>query len=141
MVHSHQERQTDTRKYSSRMHTTRFCECVGGGRLSLVPYTFGGGWIYPIPIDTLSSDTLTPQKGHGTRDTPRDQEGTGHQRYSTLPPRGQTNTCENITFPNLVAGGNMATIPNGISVSVQYEHLHTILYKPFFCRSQHRFSM
>ena len=26
----------------------------------------------------------------------------------------------------------MATTPNGIRVSVQYEHLHTILYKPFF---------
>ena len=26
----------------------------------------------------------------------------------------------------------MATVPNGISVSVQYEHLHTVLCKPFF---------
>ena len=27
--------------------------------------------------------------------------------------------------------GKLATVPNGISVSVQYEHLYTILYKPF----------
>ena len=26
----------------------------------------------------------------------------------------------------------MATVPNGISVSEQSEHLHTILYSPFF---------
>ena len=26
----------------------------------------------------------------------------------------------------------MATVPNGISVSVKYEHLYTILFKPFF---------
>ena len=25
----------------------------------------------------------------------------------------------------------MATVPNGIGVSVQYEHLHTIFHKPF----------
>ena len=25
----------------------------------------------------------------------------------------------------------MATVLNGIGVSVQYEHLHTIIYKPF----------
>ena len=25
----------------------------------------------------------------------------------------------------------MATVPNGMGVSVQYEHLHTILYRPF----------
>ena len=39
-----------------------------------------------------------PQKGHGTRD----QDGTWHQKYSNLPPPpGKTNTCENITFPQL----------------------------------------
>ena len=26
----------------------------------------------------------------------------------------------------------MTTVPNGISVSMQYEHTHTILHKPFF---------
>ena len=26
----------------------------------------------------------------------------------------------------------MAIVPNGIGVSVQYEHLYIILYKPFF---------
>ena len=27
---------------------------------------------------------------------------------------------------------NFAAVPNGISVSLQYEHVHTIVSKPFF---------
>ena len=65
------------------------------------------------------------------------------------PVNRMTNRCKNITF--IVSNGaftitepntdtetktdKMATIPNGISVSVQYEYLHTILYKLFLCIS------
>ena len=35
----------------------------------------------------------------------------------------------------------MAKVPIGISVSVQYEYLHTVLYKPFFISLSVSFSV
>ena len=88
-----------------------------------IPYPLPG---YPTPsLDTPqkghgTTDTLTPertrhhgyptpsldtrQKGHETRDTIT-LERTRHQGYPTPPPPppcGQTNTSENISFPQLL---------------------------------------
>ena len=54
-----------------------------------------------IPTPDISTPPgHTPQKGPGTRDTPpRKDLRTWDQRY--LPPCEQTDTCENITFPQL----------------------------------------
>ena len=58
-----------------------------------------GTWaqIYPAPSQKEHGPEIPyPWKGHGTRD----QEGTWHERYPT--PCGQINTCENITFPQII---------------------------------------
>ena len=96
---------TQTRKYSSRMRTARFCGSKGvgcPGRVGIPTSTpkrhWTRDWKGPGTRDIL------PQ--HGIRDThPQertwDQGGTCHQRYPTPSTQrhGQTNACENITCP------------------------------------------
>ena len=75
----------------------------------------------------------TPQKGHGTWD----QEGTWHQRY--LPPTPWTNTCENITFPQLRWLAVKIRVPitqhsahenEGLPLSQMDDTLETDIYPP-----------
>ena len=69
-------------------------------------------WVYLHPPDLGPEIPNPPQRRPGTRDShhlpsrkdlrpeiPTTQKGHGPQRYLT--PRGQTDTCENITFPQL----------------------------------------
>ena len=82
---SQKESTWSTREHSSRMRTIRFCGPTGRDIGPDLPYS--------SPEGTWDQRYPTSWKGHGNRD----QEGTWLQRYPT--PFGQTNTCENIAFP------------------------------------------
>ena len=119
-----------TRQYSNRMHTAHFSGQNGmsdpGGVPSRVGCTFQNGvhrpgsvrgifiplkatWgqAYPPPGKDMGPG-ISPQKGHGTRHTPKEawyqayhprSMGPGIASHPSPSPRGQIDTSENITLP------------------------------------------
>ena len=106
-----------TRKHSSRIRTTCFSD---SGRRVVQP---------PPSLDADSLDADPPEADcPGCRSPTPDADP---PRMQTLPPRGQTNTCENITLSETsFAGGN-----NQINIKFRGRKLSKIVWVLYLNRT------